>query len=622
MPYSSARRASALVILLAFLAPLALLAQPIGPTYTTTTTLPFDIISFEALPDGGYLIAGNSGRYDGYQTDGFIARYTSSFELDTSFGQGGYSYVPFLDGVFDMEVLSDGRIVGIGSNDLFLNLSVVRLLPDGSRDGSFGTGGIASFTSPVDFYENSNDPHYFIRGVFVGIQSDGSIIAGGEAEYLVRFDSNGDVDYSFGNGNGYYAGDVTYPVANVKIDSNDSIIYYPVNKEEVYVVSRDGSSVSSRAYELGETRYSDLAPPTESLRSVRLLSGVVLSGDLYEQLLQITATISGNAGRLDLYAVAYTSCESGYELVFGYNSTLPIPVEIPIGVQTNVVSERRERPPYDRGQPTMFYPGNHPEALRLEWDGRDLRYWLVTPPFGEGDLTGTTGVIVKPGNPACEHVCTNPSTLPFYAGGYEILENDNGEKVAAIRIEAPAGLREVEFYNTKNLVIREPRYAPIGETRVNLDEVVWHYDRSGNTFLFTRDQPDGVVFPVETETSSRSVSFFARATDMCGRTVDVDPAFALAGADAEDLTGFALSAAAPSPTTGTAVIRFSLAAAGDVTLTIYDVLGREVARLAEGMMPEGTHEAVFDGSPLPSGVYVYRLSAGAQSITRTLVLAR
>ena len=72
---------------------------------------------------------------------------------------------------------------------------------------------------------------------------------------------------------------------------------------------------------------------------------------------------------------------------------------------------------------------------------------------------------------------------------------------------------------------------------------------------------------------------------------------------------YALEAAYPNPFNPQATIRFALPEAADVRLVVYDVVGREVARLAEGEMGAGFHRATFDGSRLASGLYLYRLTA-------------
>ncbi|MCZ7615741.1 MAG: T9SS type A sorting domain-containing protein [Ignavibacteriaceae bacterium] len=61
------------------------------------------------------------------------------------------------------------------------------------------------------------------------------------------------------------------------------------------------------------------------------------------------------------------------------------------------------------------------------------------------------------------------------------------------------------------------------------------------------------------------------------------------------------------------LISYRLPVIGFVTLKVYDVLGREVATLVNEEKPAGEYEIEFDGSNLPSGVYLYRLTAGDPS---------
>ncbi|MEK7263943.1 MAG: T9SS type A sorting domain-containing protein, partial [Bacteroidota bacterium] len=72
---------------------------------------------------------------------------------------------------------------------------------------------------------------------------------------------------------------------------------------------------------------------------------------------------------------------------------------------------------------------------------------------------------------------------------------------------------------------------------------------------------------------------------------------------------FSLAQNYPNPFNPQTAISFSLLAVGNVTLKVYDVLGREVATLLNNeTMQAGRHEIQFDGSKFPSGVYFYRLS--------------
>ena len=81
----------------------------------------------------------------------------------------------------------------------------------------------------------------------------------------------------------------------------------------------------------------------------------------------------------------------------------------------------------------------------------------------------------------------------------------------------------------------------------------------------------------------------------------------------------------PNPFNPSTVIKFALPQAAHVTLTIYNLLGKEVAVLVNETLPAGRHEKRWeardlDGRSLPSGVYLYRLQTGRFSQTKKLVL--
>ncbi len=78
----------------------------------------------------------------------------------------------------------------------------------------------------------------------------------------------------------------------------------------------------------------------------------------------------------------------------------------------------------------------------------------------------------------------------------------------------------------------------------------------------------------------------------------------------------------PNPFWQATTLRYALEAPADVRLAVYDVLGREVAVLAEGAADAGAHEATFDARGLAAGVYLWRLEAGAMMQTGRLTLAR
>ena len=85
---------------------------------------------------------------------------------------------------------------------------------------------------------------------------------------------------------------------------------------------------------------------------------------------------------------------------------------------------------------------------------------------------------------------------------------------------------------------------------------------------------------------------------------------------------FVLEQNYPNPFNPATIISYQLPRTSHVTLRVYDILGREVATLADGREDAGTHSVMFDGSRLSSGVYFYRLTAGSFSDVKKLMLIK
>ncbi|MCH8567794.1 MAG: T9SS type A sorting domain-containing protein [Balneolales bacterium] len=78
----------------------------------------------------------------------------------------------------------------------------------------------------------------------------------------------------------------------------------------------------------------------------------------------------------------------------------------------------------------------------------------------------------------------------------------------------------------------------------------------------------------------------------------------------------------PNPFNPTTRIRFELAESMDVRLEVFSVLGQRVAVLANGSHTAGAHSVGFDAAGLSSGMYLYRLTAGSETITRSMMLVK
>lgn len=85
---------------------------------------------------------------------------------------------------------------------------------------------------------------------------------------------------------------------------------------------------------------------------------------------------------------------------------------------------------------------------------------------------------------------------------------------------------------------------------------------------------------------------------------------------------YSLSQNYPNPFNPSTDISFSIAKSDNVTLKVYNILGKEVATLVNGFYEAGKHSVNFDASNFASGVYLYTIKSGDFSSTRKMILMK
>ncbi len=113
-------------------------------------------------------------------------------------------------------------------------------------------------------------------------------------------------------------------------------------------------------------------------------------------------------------------------------------------------------------------------------------------------------------------------------------------------------------------------------------------------------------------------SFISRAGILtrAGEPTSVEPL------SAEIPDAFALDQNYPNPFNPTTTIEFSLKTAQDISLVVYDMFGRQVRVLEDGVQPAGRHSVSFDGSGLASGAYLYVLQTEQHVAAKTMSLLK
>lgn len=94
------------------------------------------------------------------------------------------------------------------------------------------------------------------------------------------------------------------------------------------------------------------------------------------------------------------------------------------------------------------------------------------------------------------------------------------------------------------------------------------------------------------------------------------------GTEEQPPVQFTLEQNYPNPANLSTTIRFELHRPGDVSLKIYDVLGREISTLVSGSLSAGTHTVDWNAEGLPGGIYFYRLRMLGIEETKQFILTR
>ena len=153
------------------------------------------------------------------------------------------------------------------------------------------------------------------------------------------------------------------------------------------------------------------------------------------------------------------------------------------------------------------------------------------------------------------------------------------------------------------------RYGSI-EWASALSDGVWQYVNMHGTVTFL-------------EGNKLELSTLNSITGIDTNTVDYTPVGTkVAASPAQAPVAFELTQNFPNPFNPTTTIEFTLPKSAQVTLKVYDVLGKEVAELVNEVKSAGNHSVMFDAVELPSGIYIYRLDNGTRILSKKMMLVK
>lgn len=105
-------------------------------------------------------------------------------------------------------------------------------------------------------------------------------------------------------------------------------------------------------------------------------------------------------------------------------------------------------------------------------------------------------------------------------------------------------------------------------------------------------------------------------------TITMDPGTSVSNEREDTPDRFVLQQNYPNPFNPSTTIRYSVAEAGPVQLTVYNVMGQKVAQLINETKTAGSYQVTWNAADQASGIYYYRLKAGSQVITRQMTLIK
>ncbi|MEM1117179.1 MAG: FlgD immunoglobulin-like domain containing protein [Bacteroidota bacterium] len=313
------------------------------------------------------------------------------------------------------------------------------------------------------------------------------------------------------------------------------------------------------------------------------------------------ATFTLTSGYLDTGDFRFTLISNNSSVVVGGSPASYVIGELARGLPKGTVSSQNNR----------FYPvgdedGYRPVTVYVTERPSDDQFFGVRAISGDADSGSST----------FEGGLTDVSPVRYYA--FEWYFFDSSDAINIDRIEISYGGDDEVPEGSTDFVVAS-----------SIDDfTTWTnaggFDTDGTTAHLTSlaSPPTAIQ---SGDLSGWEFDFEVVGTDVVGdvyyAAVGTTGAFGTSVSRGPEVEALRLGAS-PNPTSGSATISFALDAPADVTVEVFDVMGRRVATLADGTLAAGAQELTWDGAGLAAGLYHVRLRAGSVVAARTLSIVR
>lgn len=210
-------------------------------------------------------------------------------------------------------------------------------------------------------------------------------------------------------------------------------------------------------------------------------------------------------------------------------------------------------------------------------------------------------------------------TLDYQNGMYsettmeQWMSTNNDTQTLTVRINPTSGnyngkILDRTYITAIHLIRTNPNAVLVNETTLTKYDSYTDLRNTINGFYF--DQGNHILYASVRGATDSTYEFTIENASLTSVTDDL-----IAGE-------YELDQNYPNPFNASTMISYTIPNSGHVRITVYDMLGREVATLIDGVQSAGKHEIHFDGESLASGAYIYRITVGSFSAGKKMLLLK
>jgi uncharacterized delta-60 repeat protein len=546
-------------------------------------------LSVVSQNDGKLLMAGNLGDFAA------LYRLNNDGTFDNGFGTNGVGSITSLSSaniIKSIGVQNDQQIIAAGftKNGKDTVFAVARYNQDGSLDNSFGSSGIDTLRVGTSKSAASS----------AAVQKDGKIVLAGytfggndEGFALARFNSNGFIDNSLGTNSN---GTVITPIG-ISNSSANSVVIQSDGKILAGGQSFDGTNYNFTLarYTAGGSLDNTFGKAGIATTSIGLFISNISSLALQTDGKIIAAGFSTTGATRKIFTLVRYNPNGDVDTTFGQG-----------GIVTTSLGGSRAG--------NIILISSTINSVNLTNDGKiiavgnsttnDTSDFTLVRYNNDGSIDttfGTHGIVITRirGTNSVARSAVLESNGKIIATGYS--NNGSNSDFTVIGYNPDGNIDST--FGTKGITMNTT-----GISSSFANSVAMEKTSGGDEKIITGGySTNGIgysVFTLARYNTSKT------PTGIKIEKKDILP------------SSFALEQNYPNPFNPTTIISWQLPVSGHIVLKIYDILGREITTLVNGVKPAGNYTTTFDASRLSSGVYFYSLKAGNFYQVKKMILLK